>query len=251
MADQWVERTWRPFGRTDPYYGVCSDERYRADRFDAATRREFFRSGEEHVTWVLAAIRRLVAPDFSPSRILDFGCGVGRLVLPLARVGSEVVGADISPEMLREAERNAAEAGLANTSFVRVDDTLATVPGRFDLVHSFIVLQHIPPARGERIALRLVERLSPGGVAALHFTYRREAPVTRKVVHALRKRVPGVNAVVNLAQRRALRDPFIPMYNYRLERVVEGFRRVGCSEIHMLLTDHGGHLGAMMLFRVD
>ena len=249
MADQWAERTWRPFGRTDPYYGVCSDERYRTERFDSEMRREFFRSGEEHVAWVDAAIRRLVTPAFSPARILDFGCGVGRLVLPLARIGREVVGADVSPEMLSEAQRNASEAGLTNASFVRVDDSLRSVPGEFDLVHSFIVLQHIPTARGEAIAQRLVRRLAPGGVAALHFTYGRHAPVSRKVVHELRKYVPGANALVNVAQRRPVNDPFIPMYNYKLERVVEGFRELGVSEIHTLLTDHGGHLGAMLLFR--
>jgi SAM-dependent methyltransferase len=250
MANSWADRTWRPFGRTDPYYGVCSDERFRAGRMDAEARSAFFQSGEEHVTWVMEAIRRTVVPEFSPARILDFGCGVGRLVLPFARIATEVVGVDIAPEMLSEAQRNAEEAGLDNTSFVRVDDSLNTVTGCFDLVHAFIVFQHIPPVRGEQIALRLVEKLNPGGVAALHFTYRREARLSRKIVHALRKHIPGVNPVANLAQGRASNDPFIPMYSYRLERLVDGFRRAGCSEIHMMLTDHGGHLGAMMLLRV-
>lgn len=250
MAKSWADRTWRPFGRMDPYYGVCSDDRFRADRMDAEARRAFFQSGEEHVGWVMDAVRRTVVPGFNPSRILDFGCGVGRLVLPFARIAEEVVGADIAPEMLAEAQRNSEKAGLDNTSFVRVDDSLNTVTGRFDLVHAFIVFQHIPPARGEQIALSLVEKLAPGGVAALHFTYRREARLSRKIVHALRKRIPGANLIANLAQGRASDDPFIPMYSYRLQRLVDGFRRAGCSEIHMMLTDHGGHLGAMMLLRV-
>lgn len=250
MTDQWAERTWRPFGRTDPYYGVCTDERFRAGRLDEEARREFFKSGEEHIAWVTAEIRRQVAPDFAPSRILDFGCGVGRLVLPLARMATAVVGVDISTDMLAEAARNAADAGLTNVSFVRGNDSLDEVTGKFDFVHSFIVMQHIPPARGERIAQRLVGKLAPGGVAALHFTYGRKAPMTRKVVHELRKLVPGANAVVNLAQGRPLRDPFIPMYNYRLDRMVQTFRRSADGEISTLLTDHGGHLGAMLLFRV-
>jgi SAM-dependent methyltransferase len=251
MADHWAERTWRPYGRTNPYYGVLTDERFRADQMDAESRRAFFRSGEEHVEWVLENVRRTVAPGFTPARVLDFGCGVGRLVLPFARIAQEVVGADISPEMLREGERNARDAELHNASFVRVDETLDSVPGRFDLVHAFIVFQHIPPARGERIAMRLVDRLMPGGVGALHFTYRRQAPALRKVVNALRKVVPGVNLLVNLAQHRPFTEPYIPMYRYRIDRLVDGFRRAGCSEVHMMLTDHGGYLGAMMLFRRD
>src|ERR1041384_981673 len=134
MADRWAERTWRPFGRVDAYYGVLSDEQFRADRLDAKALDEFFQTGEDHVAWTLDFIRRGIAPGFQPTRVLDFGCGVGRLVLPFARRASEVVGADISPEMLEEARRNTTSFGLTNATFVRVDQDLDAVPGQFDLV---------------------------------------------------------------------------------------------------------------------
>ena len=250
MVDRWADRTWRPFGRVDPYYGVLSNEQFRADRLDAKALDEFFQTGEDHVAWVLNSIRRSVAPDFEPTRVLDFGCGVGRLVLPFARRATEVVGADISPEMLDEARRNMTNAGLTNGTFVRVDEHLENVPGQFDLVHAYIVFQHIPPARGERIMLRLARKLVPGGVGALHFVYRREAPALRKLVHAVRKHLPGVNALVNVVQGRTMREPFIPMYNYKLDRVVEGLRSIGCSGSSMEFTNHGGHIGAMIFFRM-
>jgi 2-polyprenyl-3-methyl-5-hydroxy-6-metoxy-1,4-benzoquinol methylase len=250
MVDRWAERTWRPFGRIDPYYGVLSNEQFRADRLDAKTLDEFFQTGEDHVAWTIDSIRRLIDPEFKPTRVLDFGCGVGRLVLPFARQAAEVVGADISPEMLDEGRRNAANAGLTNTTFVRVDEHLDSVAGQFDLVHSFIVFQHIPPTRGEQIMMRLARKLVPGGVGALHFVYRREASTARKAVHALRKHVPGVNEVVNLVQRRALRDPFIPMYRYSLDRVIDQFRSIGCSELSLTFTNHGGHIGAVIFFKM-
>lgn len=249
MADRWADRTWRPFGRSDAYYGVLSNEQFRADRLDANALNEFFQTGEDHVAWIFDSIRRLINPDFRPSRILDFGCGVGRLVLPFAGRASEVVGADISPEMLEEARRNAANAGLTNTSFVRVDEHLDSVTGSFDLVHGFIVFQHIPPARGKRIMQRLASKLVPGGIGAFHVVYRRDAAAGRKLVHALRKHVPGVNGLVNLARGRRVGDPFIPMYNYRLDEVIDGLREIGCAEVHLELTDHGGHLGAVILFK--
>ncbi|WP_328947309.1 class I SAM-dependent methyltransferase [Streptomyces sp. NBC_00250] len=53
-------------------------------------------------------------------RLLDVGCGPGTLALPLAHLFSEVVGVDPDGEMLAEARRGAAAAGLtARTSWIR------------------------------------------------------------------------------------------------------------------------------------
>jgi ubiquinone/menaquinone biosynthesis C-methylase UbiE len=250
MSDQWLERTWRPYGVADPYYAVLAEDRYRKNRFDDTARREFFKSGEEHIAWVLSNIRRSIDPEFTPTKALDFGCGVGRLVLPLSRIAREVVGADVSPTMLAEAQRNVDEAGASNVKLVLSDDSLQSHGTGFDLVHSYIVIQHIPPERGEAIFMGLADKLKPGGVGALHVTYAREAPTVRKVVHQLRKSVPGVNAVVNLAQGQRAAEPMIPMFNYKLENILEGLRERGCESVHMLLTDHGGHHGVMVLFQV-
>jgi 2-polyprenyl-3-methyl-5-hydroxy-6-metoxy-1,4-benzoquinol methylase len=38
--------------------------------------------------------------DFAPRRVLDFGCGVGRVTLPLARRVDAVVAIDIADSML-------------------------------------------------------------------------------------------------------------------------------------------------------
>ncbi len=41
----------------------------------------------------------------------------------------------------------------------------------------------------------------------------------------------------------------VPMYEYDLGRLFELLRAHGCGSIHAELTDHGGHHGAMLLFR--
>src|SRR5690349_22592424 len=98
--DRWGDRTWRPYGRTDPYFAVLTDEAYRRENLDEGARRAFFESGERHVEWVLAAARRLTGEGWRPRRVLDFGCGVGRVLIPLARGAESAVGVDVSPEML-------------------------------------------------------------------------------------------------------------------------------------------------------
>ena len=50
-------------------------------------------------------------------RVLDVGCGYGRIAVPLARAGFAVTGLDVSPNLLRAARREAASHGVA----VRLD----------------------------------------------------------------------------------------------------------------------------------
>ncbi len=69
-----------------------------------------------------AAVARL-HPD-PGEHVLDIGCGTGTTSLELARLVGEnghVTGVDVSAPMLDEARLRAADAGLANTSFVVAD----------------------------------------------------------------------------------------------------------------------------------
>jgi ubiquinone/menaquinone biosynthesis C-methylase UbiE len=47
-----------------------------------------------------------------PGRLLDLGCGTGRLLIPFAQRGYQVVGADLSAEMLAVASEKASAAGV-------------------------------------------------------------------------------------------------------------------------------------------
>jgi 2-polyprenyl-3-methyl-5-hydroxy-6-metoxy-1,4-benzoquinol methylase len=131
------------------------------DRF----RDDFFQSGEAFITGVLEQVERLFGP-IAPGRAMDFGCGVGRLALPLARRFRSATGVDISASMLAEAARNAARAGLGNLDWVLSDERLTRVEGPFDFINSYIVLQHIPPHAGMRLIARLLDLVAPGGARA-------------------------------------------------------------------------------------
>ena len=68
-------------------------------------------------------------------RVLDLACGIGRHSLELRRRGFEVVGVDISTELLEMAERSAAEEGL-DVSFMQADLRELDLRDEFDLVLS-------------------------------------------------------------------------------------------------------------------
>ena len=68
-------------------------------------------------------------------RVLDLACGIGRHSLELRRRGFEVVGVEISPDLLEMAERAAAEEGL-EVSFMQADLRKLELADEFDLVLS-------------------------------------------------------------------------------------------------------------------
>lgn len=114
-------------------------------------------------------VRRLgVEPGL---RVLDVGCGPGRLTLPLARAvgeGGEVVGVDIQQEMLSRAARRAAAAGLTNVRTIRAPAGDADLPAEhFDLAVLAYVLGEIPQALRRRALTEVAGALRPGARVAV------------------------------------------------------------------------------------
>ncbi len=159
-----ADTQWEEWGRKDPYYAVLTCEDYRSGKLSKEARKQFFQSSEDHIDQVMHTIRNTLDDTFSPLRAVDFGCGVGRLVIPLAKICREVVAVDISPSMLDEAKRNVGVAQpTADVSFERSDHPWMETCKPFDLIHSFIVFQHIPAAKGMDILRRLLDKTAPGG----------------------------------------------------------------------------------------
>ncbi len=220
---------WRKWGRIDPYFGVVSFDEFKADRI-ADNRARFFDTGRREIEIALNDIAARYG-DVARRRALDFGSGVGRLALPLAERYDEVVGVDISDAMIAEARDNCGDVGVRNAHFVLSDDELTRVSGSFDLVHSYIVLQHIPVDRGLALTSQMLSRLAPGGVACLHYSLQRTLPPAREFVYMLKHRAPFGRLVMNLLQRRAWDAPAMQMNNYPLARILRLYAQHGLEDV--------------------
>jgi SAM-dependent methyltransferase len=242
--DMSTDIAWEAWGRRDPYFGVITDPRFRRSEMNEHIKREFFASGESHVHGVLDTIRKHVDPTFTPRTVLEFGCGVGRLLIPFAMIADEVVGVDVSPSMLQEARRNCDEHQLHNVRLLASDDSLSTLNGPYDLIHSCIVFQHIPVERGRAIFATLLQHLRPGGVCAVHLTYSKARFASTYGVAPAPFPLPA--ASVQSSPPDA--DPEIQMNPYNMNEILFLLQCMGVQRTYVEFSDHGGELGVFLFF---
>jgi SAM-dependent methyltransferase len=137
--------------------------------YEESVRREFTHQSRSFGTspamtsaQTLGALIERVPDGQEEARWLDVACGPGLVSRALAeRVGS-VVGVDLTPAMLEEAERRAGEESADNVSFASGDATaLDFADASFDGAITRLSLHHIPaPAR---VVAEMARVVRPGG----------------------------------------------------------------------------------------
>jgi len=244
-----TDKEWESFGKQDPYFGVLSYDKFHVNNLTVENKDEFFHSGEEYVEEVKSIINRKFGGTVNLGRILDFGCGVGRISIPLASHGDAVVGADISQSMLIEAQKNSNLYSIENISFVQSDDCLSTIEGAFDFIHSSITFQHISVGRGEKIFAQLIDKLNDGGICSCHFIYERDVSRMKKLITKIKGWTPFSKMIINLVQKRSLDSPVMQMNCYDIGRLLEIIQSKNGNEVFLEFTKHAEYAGVVIWFQ--
>jgi trans-aconitate methyltransferase len=104
-----------------------------------------------------AFVAQLLEPG---QRVLDAGCGTGRVARELARRGADVVGVDNDPSMLAVARAEAPDLRWIDADLASLD-----LGEPFDLVVAAgNVVVFLQPATEKEVLRRLAAHLRPGGV---------------------------------------------------------------------------------------
>lgn len=245
MDDQRNTRLdWQELAVDNPYWAVITDEKWRgslkSDQKDA-----FLQTGKEYVAAIQTFASKLnVVLDGSVA--LDFGCGVGRLAIPMSSLCEEITGVDISQGMLSECNANARRLGITNLRTTDSLETLASTRRQFDWINSFIVFQHIPPSAGMNYLRTLLGMLKVGGFVSLHFTFARQN-------HTLKVDLDRCDTFAFREKQFVAMDipdpkpfPKMIMYDYDIHHVILELYKAGCEHIQQQITLYRGHYGVLL-----
>jgi len=112
--------------------------------------------GREFVEWL----------DLKPGmKVLDVACGTGNLALPAARVGADVTGVDIAPNLIEQAIANAEREGLKAKFDVGDAEAMTYADGEFDVVMTMFGAMFAP--RADVTASELKRVCKSGGLIAM------------------------------------------------------------------------------------
>lgn len=119
------------------------DARYWIATEDYRTEEEFQRSGEASARAILE-LSGAEDEELLRYRVLEIGCGIGRILRPLAPRVREAVGVDVSSEMIEKSALWLEDADNVRTVEGSGVDLFGLDDESFDLVYSYVAFQHMP-----------------------------------------------------------------------------------------------------------
>jgi len=219
-------KDWDELAAFNAEWAVLSEPETRFGHWDTE---RFFATGDEQIEKTMRVATELGLPKARRS-VLDFGCGVGRLSRALGREFERYVGVDISSGMIARARE--LSGGEGNRSFVvnEAPDLSRFESGQFDMVVSFLVLQHISDRDQIRAYLAEFARvLAPGGLIAF------QIPDRLPLIYRLswRRRVYRVIRALGVSVERAhrLRLQNMSMQALPGSEVRAVFESAGCEVV--------------------
>jgi len=206
-------QVFQTLGRTEPFFAVSTSIHYRKKNMQGDARERFWREGRDCVKAMLDIVGK-----HSFRSVLDYGCGVGRLLrctLPRADVA---YGVDVSSAILEKASEVCPLASL-----MEYNRWVASSP-RVEFSYSVIVFQHIPEDEGLVILDHLLNHTE--NVCAFHIVVGDPRTWLTRMLFEL-SFAPFFAGLSNWIRGRSWKEPRIPMFCWNIENVKQSFRQAG------------------------
>lgn len=173
-----VSEAWTSLGATRPYHSILTQKDFLPENINEASLDRFWTSGSGACPQVEATLARHRFGKTQLKTCVEYGCGLGRVTFPLARIFKQVHAYDISPTHLKLAEERAAQLGIDNIEFhLCTQETFTDGLQSCDFFFSCIVFQHNPPPLICKLITMALDCLKTDGIAVFQvptygFNYR-------------------------------------------------------------------------------
>ena len=155
---------WAQIGQTAPHWSVLTDERFLPERI-AEMEEHFYKTGAHEAGVMRGGLLRNGLKPAQLPRCVEFGCGVGRVTVHLAKLFRRVTACDISAPHLALTKAACAARGLNRVLTHQVTPEAPMPPGACEAWFSCIALQHNPPPVMRHLLGLGLTSLVRGGVA--------------------------------------------------------------------------------------
>jgi SAM-dependent methyltransferase len=171
IPEHWSSNTWEEKAKENPLFAVMTTANYTnsdSQEFSAEELEFFFDKGRR-------VYEKIVKPRLGECRtgsdqpfLVEYGCGMGRILNAVLEDGHRAGGIDISPTMIEHCRKLV--PGVANDVYVLDETGRSGMPDACaDLVFSFAVLKHIHNLDVYDAALAEMTRvMKPGAVLVLN-----------------------------------------------------------------------------------
>ena len=133
-----MENDWDERAKANPKWFVRTE--------DDETDEQFWKSGELAVRQILKEPPEIISKNNSKNltRVLEIGCGIGRILMPMGKFFDEVNGVDVSSEMIKLAKRNLSSIPNCKLYHNNGKDLIDFIDNSIDFCYSVATFQHIP-----------------------------------------------------------------------------------------------------------
>ena len=151
MKKEWNERT-----KMNPLFVIATDH--------SETEEDFWNSGIDECNDILGInterYQKIIEnKDTSSMNVLEIGCGIGRILIPMRKIFGNATGIDISSEMVLLGQKYVSDISNCNIVENNGTDLAEFSDNSFDFCYSFIVFQHIPEKKIVENYIKEVSRI--------------------------------------------------------------------------------------------